>query len=176
MTPLASRRDHLRGLLTLGAVALLSACTVQPLNGSGSSAYRGEALYYVEPVETRVAQQVRNALIFGLNGGRNPVEAPYRVKLLVTATARDVAVEANRQAPTSARVQVDTAWTLTRTEPEARVPAPIVASGERTAIAAYDRTVQRFANKRALLDAENRAAAEAAERVRLAVQQAVTAR
>ena len=176
MTKCISQRGKLRALVAFAAVAALSACTIQPLNGSGTAAYRGEALYYVEPVETRVAQQVRNALIFGLNGGRNPADAPYRVKLLVTATARDVAVEANRQAPTSARVQVNTAWTLTRIERESKTPAPIFASGERTAIAAYDRTVQRFANKRALLDAENRAAAEAAERVRLAVQQAITAR
>ena len=160
-----------RGALIAGALAI-SGCTVQPMNG-GTSSYRGEALYYVEPVETRVAQQVRNALIFGLNGGRNPAEAPYRVKLLVTASARDVAVEANRQAPTAARVQVDTAWTVTDGTDE---QSSIVASGERTAIAAYDRTIQRFANKRALLDAENRAAAEAAERVRFAVQQATRAR
>ena len=169
------RRFALRAL-ALAGIAFLSACTVQPLAGGGSSAYRGEALYYVEPVDTRVAQQVRNALIFGLNGGRNPAEAPYRVKLLVTATNRDVAVETSRQAPTSARVQVDTAWTVTRQRQSGAALPEIVASGERTAIAAYDRTVQRFANKRALLDAENRAAAESAERVRLAVQQATSAR
>ena len=167
-----NRRGHLLGLLA--AAATLAGCTVQPVNGVGTSAYRGEALYYVEPVDTRVAQQVRNALIFGLNGGRNPAEAPYRVRLLVTATSRDVAVETSRQAPTSARVQIDTAWTVTRRPEEGPASPVIVASGERTAIAAYDRTVQRFANKRALLDAENRAAAEAAERVRLAVQQATT--
>ena len=157
-----------RRLFAAGALLTLAGCTVQPMYGSGgTSSYRGEALYYVEPVETRVAQQVRNALIFGLNGGRNPNDAPYRLRLLVTATDRAVAVETNRQAPTSARVSVATAWTLTRGD------AQVVASGERTAIAAYDRTVQRFANKRALLDAQNRAATEAAERVRLAVQQAV---
>ena len=172
------RRQSLRVLSGIAALIVLSGCTVQPLNGNRSAAYRGDALYYVEPVNTRVGQQVRNALIFGLNGGRNPAEAPYRIKLLVTSSARDVAVETSRQAPTSARVRVDTAWTLTRRDgPEQPAAMPeIVASGERTAVAAYDRTVQRFANKRALQDAENRAAAEAAERVRLAVQQAAVAR
>ena len=170
------RRAGLRALGAATALAVLSACTVQPLNGTASSSYRGAALYYVEPVESRVAQQVRNALIFGLNGGRNPADAPYQITLLVTSSSRDVAVETSRQAPTSARVQVDAAWTISRTgataDETSNVPPEVIASGERTAVAAYDRTVQRFANKRALLDAENRAAAEAAERVRLAVQQA----
>lgn len=156
--------------LALPFLAAFSACTVQPLYGTGTAAYPGDARYHVEEVETRVAQQVRNSLIFGLNGGRNPGDAPYRVRLVVTSFARDVAVETGRQAPTAARVVVNTSYTLSRLEEGREV---VVTSGERSSVASYDRTVQRFANIRALRDAQNRAAKQCAERVRLAVQKAV---
>lgn len=156
----------------LGLLALASACTVQPLHGTGSSGYGGDARYFVEEVDTRVAQQVRNALIFGLNGGRNPAEAPYRVRLVVTATNQNIAIETGRQAPTAARVVVNTSYTVSRMDEGG---SNVVAQGERSSSASYDRTVQRFANIRALRDAQNRAAKQVAERVRLAVQQALNA-
>lgn len=157
-------------LAVLACLALLAGCTVQPLYGTGTASYAGDARYHVEEVETRVAQQVRNALIFGLNGGRNPADAPYRVRLVVTSFARDVAVETGRQAPTAARVVVNTSYTVSRLEDGRDT---VVASGERSSVASYDRTVQRFANIRARRDAQNRAAKQCAERVRLAVQKAV---
>ena len=167
--PRHSRRTLLKRTLlaasAIGLGVLAAGCTAQPLYGPGSAAYSGEALYHIEEVDTRVAQQVRNALIFGLNGGRNPDDAPYRVKLLVTSFAQNLSVEVARQAPTSARVVVNTSFTVRDGTDN------IVMTGERSAAASFDRTIQRFANRRSQRDAENRAAKQAAERVRLAVQQ-----
>ena len=157
----------------------LSACTVEPLassgpsgklrNGVSSSTAEILSRTDVKPVDTRVAQQVRNNLLFSMNGGKLQPGGRYSVKLTVKATSRSLSVESSSLAPTSAQVAV-----LVQYELVEAATGKLIKAGTRRALASYDRTPQSFANERALRDAQNRAAKEVAQQVRLAVAQNIS--
>ncbi len=153
--------------VVLGAAAFTTACTVQPLAGSSSSsaattpAFRSIA---VDEVTTRPAQQVRNALLFALHGGITPVETRYSLRLTVVSQRSALAIRSSTLAPTAAQVIMTTSYVLSETATGARV-----SSGQQKTIAAFDESSQSFADTRALRDAENRAASEAAQKIRLSL-------
>ncbi|MEM1318057.1 MAG: LPS assembly lipoprotein LptE [Pseudomonadota bacterium] len=120
----------------------------------------------VAPVNTRVAQQVRNELLFALHGGTSTVTPRYQVRLAVKANASALSIRSSSLAPTSARVIVNATYTATEIGTNR-----VIARGTRRTFAAYDRTTQSFANERAERDAENRAAKEVAQQIRLALTQ-----
>jgi LPS-assembly lipoprotein len=166
--------SHDRGLLlarlgrtlALGLVAAvaLSACTVQPLYApslSGTSAASALGQIAIDPVDTRISQEVRNRLIFSLSGGSEPAAPTYRMKLFVTSAESALGVTPVEAAPAysitvSATYEVKTAAT-----------GDIVLRGTTRGTASFDRISQVYANTRAKLDAENRAAALAADEIRL---------
>ncbi len=145
-----------------------SGCTIQPLNAvkPESSLTPVSRLSGIEipEVSTRVGQQVRNQLIFGLNGGAQPTGETHTLTLRVTANKATIAVVTSTQAPTAAQVTVTANYTFTK-----KPGNEVLATGIRQAIASYDRTNQSFANQRAERDAENRAAKEVAEQLRLVI-------
>lgn len=155
-------------LVVSTTVALaLSSCTVQPLNSTKpSAALAPTALSNIEilSVSNRVGQQVRNQLIFALNGGKEPLGAVHSLKLIVVARKAAISVVTSTKAPTAAQVTVSAIYTLRQ-----KAGGEIIATGTRQAIASYDRTKQSFANQRAERDAENRAANEVAEQLRLLI-------
>lgn len=167
-----SRRPLLAGLAL--ALAIISGCTVRPMLATnigpgGEATASALSSIAVIPVETRHAQQVRNHLIFLLNGGAGqPVNPRYRLALNVTSSTS-----------TAARIQVRTddepsASTLTlgaRYQLVDTGTGTVVASGTRSITSAYDVPRQEFAALRAERDAEDRAARELAELLRLAVGQ-----
>ncbi len=172
-------RSALLAVSGISAVLLLSACTVEPLNASrtDSSLATGNvststrdvlASITVNDVKTRTGQQVRNALLFALNGGREPAGGQYRVNLTVTTVNQKLAVEQNTNEPTAAQVRVFAGYALVDKESGATV-----SSGKRNALASYDRTPQSFANERAERDAENRAAKQVAEQIYLSLASTV---
>jgi LPS-assembly lipoprotein len=160
-------------------IALLSACTLEPLNSSrpdGQLAKNSEssttkdimASLTVDPVNTRVAQQVRNNLLFELNGGQIRPGGQYKVKLKVNIASRSLAVESDSLSPTAAQIAVTVDYVLT-----SKTSGRPVAGGKRRGVASFDKTPQSFANERAERDAENRAAKDVARQLRLAIAQAV---
>ncbi len=156
-------------LATLIGVAMfvLSSCTVQPLNATKpGAALTPSRLSGVEvfEVSNRVGQQVRNNLIFSLNGGGSPSGATHSLSLAVTANKAAISVQTSTRAPTAAQITVSANYTL-----RDKATGDIIASGQRHAIASYDRTNQSFANQRAERDAEDRAANEVAEQLRLVI-------
>lgn len=170
-----------RCLRTVAAAILcsgLAACTVEPLNGSiaqnsdGSSSNSTTnallASAAVDPVQTRVAQQVRNKLLFALNGG-NPVSGgTYAIKLKITAAETKLLIGRDSLAPTAAQAVLYGKYELRNIQ-----TGKIVTTGKRRTFASFDRTPQSFANERAYRDAQNRAAAEMAQQIRLALLQAI---
>ncbi len=153
--------------LSLGAVLALVGCTVQPLAGSSANyAVATPALrsIAVDEVGNRPAQRVRNALLFALHGGVTPTETRYRLGLDVTVVRSTLAITNSTLAPTASQLVLTTAYVLR----DARTGA-VVSSGQQRSVAAFDETSQSFADTRALRDAENRAASEAAQRIRLAL-------
>ncbi len=98
--PLLHRRAF---LLALAPTLALGACTIQPLYGSapsGVAVATGLTHVSIEEVDTRVAQQVRNRLIFLLYGGAGEPTGPlYDMKLTVTSSESALGVTPVESAP-----------------------------------------------------------------------------
>jgi len=153
-------------LLILLAISL-AACQFQPLHGSNSVATaNGTQLsgVTVSQVDSRVGQQVRNHLLFLMNGGFAPAENTHEARIRVSFSNRLIASLESERDSTSGVISVSVFYDLIDLS-----TGKSVNSGTRRAEASYDRTGQVFANTRAERDAENRAAKEAAEAVRLAI-------
>jgi LPS-assembly lipoprotein len=159
------------------AVALAGAagCTVRPLYSTpqATSAIAPGAVSLasiaVKPVETRYAQEVRNHLIFLLNGGVAPATVPtYSLDIGVTTQSRTTAViqRALDDEPTAGAVVMISLYRLTD-----NATGRVISAGRRETTASYDRPRQEFAVLRAERDAQNRAARELAELIRLALVQ-----
>lgn len=169
-----SSKSALLALSLLG----LAACTVEPLNSSGSSTVSNAGVSSsvatvlastdVSPVTTRTAQQVRNALLFAMNGGELQAGGNYRVDLFVTSTTTNLSVQTSSLSPTSAQVKVEVRFNVI----DLRTGQPVKGSIRR-AFASFNRTPQSFANERAERDAQNNAAKEVAQQIRLAVAQII---
>jgi len=157
-----------RLVLSLGFALFLSACQFQPLHGTQSTQNGSSELAAVEVGQaySRVGQQVRNHLIFLFTGGNTTPEKTHEVRLRVNYNNNVLASinDPNFQDTTAGTVTVTVSYDLID-----KATGKSVARGSRQAIASYDRTGQVFANERAERDAENRAAKEAAESIRLAV-------
>lgn len=161
-------------LLLVGAVT--TACTVRPLYmepaqfAGGSGPVASLSSIAVKEVGTRYGQEVRNHLIFLLNGGKGQPAAPqYSLGLVVVSlneAAAVVQVARDENVPSAATVTMISTYALTDAK-----TGEAVASGRRQFAASYDVPLQEFAALRAQRDAENRAARELAELIRLAVAQ-----
>lgn len=155
-------------LATLAGLAL-AGCTVQPLYAPTPAATAGQAAVfasvYIEPIDDRVGQELRNHLIFLMNsGGGQPANPAYGLTLTVKTTATDAAVvqiSDSEGEPTARTVTVAGSYVLTRMDDDV-----VVSKRRSSASASYDVSLQEFANTRAQRDAENRAAREAAEHLR----------
>ena len=169
----------LRRMALLGAAVsaiLVTGCTVRPLysdaplDASGASTRAELASIAVKPVSSRYAQQVRNNLIFGLYGGAQaPAQPVYSLTLGVTELVQSsavVQVTTDVDQPTAGTVTLTSSYTLTDAG-----TGKTVASGKRSITSSYDRPSQEFATYRAQIDAENRAARELADLLRLALAQ-----
>lgn len=172
------RRIALSGVAALAV--LVSACTVRPLYsdaplsaGSQVGARAELASIAIKPVATRYAQQVRNNLIFALNGGAERTATPvYSLDLGVTELVESAAlvqITTDEDEPTAGTVTLKASYELT----DAKTGA-VVATGKRSISSSFDRPRQEFASYRAQIDAENRAARELADLLRLAIAQDLT--
>lgn len=154
----------------------MSACTVQPLysdgpvaNGTVTGSIGAElSTISVKPAVTRVGQQVRNRLLFLFYGGQaEPAVPRYTLTLAVGSISEASAnIQINEEnEPTAAVETVRASYTLVDSK------GKVVATGNRQFAASYDVPRQEFAAVRAQLDAENRAARELADLLRLAIAQ-----
>ncbi|MER8973395.1 LPS assembly lipoprotein LptE [Mesorhizobium sp. M0902] len=172
---LTLRRIVLYGLLA--SVALVSACTVRPLYssapliaGSQVGAAAELASISVKPVKTRYAQQVRNNLIFALGqGAGEPASPVYSLDLGVSELVESAAIEqvtTDEDEPTAGTVTLTANYVLSDAK-----TGTVIARGKRSIPSSYDRPRQEFASYRAQIDAENRAARELADVLRLSIAQ-----
>ncbi|MCX5494801.1 LPS assembly lipoprotein LptE [Kaistia dalseonensis] len=145
-------------------LGLAGACTVRPVYmpvANSPKVYADLSAIAINGVADRVAQEVRNNLIVAFTGGRAPPPAIYTLSMTVDTSEERLGFERDDTAP-AYQVTVSVRYELTE-----------IASGRsivRTigrGVASYDRSNQNFANVRARLDAENRAALAAAEEIQL---------
>ena len=151
------------GAVAAAALAMtLAACTAQPLYGTGFAGGGVPATLSgisIEPVDTRVAQQVRNRLLFELDS-RPAGAAPYSMAMTVTTSEAPIGVTPVDSAPATL-VTVTATVTVTETG-----TTDIAFRDTVRASASFDLVNQAFSNSRARLDAENRAAIEVARIIR----------
>lgn len=156
------RRRILAGIGFLAAALALPGCQVRPLYATASPVGTELASVSVDPVDTRVGQQVRNHLIFLFSGGKGePVNPAYDLDLVVTSVALGVFVESETDSARAGNMRVTVNYSL-----RSRATQKVVARGKRMAVAAYDLPRQEFEKLRSARDAEDRAARSAAELVR----------
>lgn len=169
-------------LALFASLALASACTVRPLysdapvtSGVGAGTTTQLASINIKPVNTRYGQEVRNHLIFMFNGGTGQqASAPYTMDLAVGALNEATLLEqvtTKDDEPTAGTMTLTGSYVITDIKTGKRV-----AGGKRSVSASYDRPRQEFANVRAERDAQNRAARELAELLRLAIAQDMSKR
>jgi len=160
----------------IAAMAIASACTVRPLysntvapGGTGTTVAAYPSID-IKPVQTRYAQEVRNHLIFMLNGGAGqPANPQYSLDLGVTEVATGLLLAATttgEDRPSAGTIVMTSSYRLTKVG-----TGEVVARGTRRISSSYDRPRQEFAALRAQRDAENRAARELAELLKLAIGQ-----
>ena len=175
--PAPSRRF---AVLALGLAAVVaSGCTVRPLYSDAAlpagTAFEGEtvksalASIDIRQPTNRVELEVRNHLIFLLRGdGSTPATPKYTLEQSVSAvsTASAIVQVTKEREPTSAIVTVTSVYRLKDT-----ATGKLIASGKRAISSSYDIPQQEFAALRAQRDAQNRAARELAELLRIAIAQ-----
>lgn len=163
------RHVLLAAFVVLSAIGL-QACQVRPLYYSQSGVESTLASVSVDEVEDRVSQELRNRLIFLYSGGKGePSHPEYTLKLDVEGEASRALREELTDGITSQRYTAVVTYTLKDNR-----TGKVVGSGKRTVVTFYDQTTQEFANRRALRDAENRAAQQLAEIVRADTASIVT--
>ena len=155
--------------LAVSSLIALAGCQVRPLYGAGpSGAAALSQPIAVNEVTSRYAQEVRNHLIFLLNGGAGePAEAAYKLELGVTkrvTTVASITPATGESRGTAGAVVLASNYTISDA-----VTGSQVASGSREITASFDRPAQQFAQLRAERDAEDRAARELAEALKLAI-------
>ncbi len=179
--PVKSQAASLRGRFAVcgmvAALALVSACTVRPLYsnqplspGSTLSASAELGSISIKPVNSRYGQQVRNNLIFAFGqGSGEPASPAYTLDLGVTElveSAAVVQVQTEEDEPTAGTVTLTANYVLRDTATNT-----VVAVGKRSIPSSFDRPLQEYAAYRAQIDAENRAARELADLLRLSIAQ-----
>ncbi len=161
LSPPSPRR--FTGAAVVGLAMFAAACTTQPLYGPTAGGGRVPASLSqisIEEVDTRVAQQVRNQLLFDLNS-RATVSPAYYMHLTVSTAESPLGVTPVESAPAYS-VTVTTTYTIRAFDSDDVILRETV-----RATASYDRVNQIYANVRGRRDAENRAAITAANDIRI---------
>jgi LPS-assembly lipoprotein len=113
--------------------------------------------------ESRLAVEIRNALLFDLTGGGDAASPTHRLKIAISSTRSSVIVDINTSRPDIENYGINATFTMTEI-----ATGKIVVTGQTFARVSYDipGQQQRFARIRGLRDAESRAAKVIAENVR----------
>ncbi len=143
----------------LVSAALLSGCQVRPLYSESTGVLQKLGSVGFSPASNRAGQEVRNHLIFLASGGAGEVEKPdYMVDMQVSTAVADTLLVQSSDTSRAGRVTVAVSYTLRSTK-----DSQIIKAGSRSATSLVDFPNQEFAKLRAIRDAENRAADQAAE-------------
>ncbi|ANK93707.1 MULTISPECIES: LPS assembly lipoprotein LptE [Rhizobium] len=145
--------------MILAASAFLSACQVRPLYSENSGVVEKLSSVGFSDAASRVEQQVRNHLIFLASRGAGEAANPqYHVQMRAASSVADTLLRQSGDTSRAGRVTVTVTYTLS-----AVADGHVIKAGSRQTTALVDFSEQEFAKQRAIRDAENRAADQAAE-------------
>ena len=158
----------------LAAALVLGACSVQTLYGpttvSGGSAVQSTLTRIsVEPVNDRVGQQVRNRVIFQMAGGKEISDPLYHMTLTVTYRQEGLGITVTEASPVYS-VIVQATFTVKKVGTD-----EVLVTGTSRASASYNYVNSMYANSRAEIDAQNRAAEQVGNEIAIRVATAVAA-
>jgi LPS-assembly lipoprotein len=159
---------------TLALAGLLSGC-FEPLYGertlSGGPGLRARMnAVEVPPIrvpngtpQARIANEIRNDLIFDLTGGSGGLTPTHELKIEITSQNQQVIVDITTARADVQQFGINANYTLVE-----KATGKAVMSGRTFARVSYDNPgqAQRFANARGQRDAENRAAKTISENIR----------
>lgn len=158
--PLMFRRFATPAMLIALCMAVGS-CQIQPLYAKNSGVKERLASVSFSDANSRAGLVVRNRLVFLAGGGAGePITPAYKVKLSVTTTLVGVIYLPSSSTSAAARQTVTVQYILSNA-----VDGKILKAGSRVGTALLDQPTQTFAQVRADIDAEQRAATEAADLV-----------
>ena len=163
-----------RSLAALAVAAMAAGC-FQPLYGdrsfTGGPILRDQlsavdVLQIEAPKgtnESRIAVEIRNALLFDLTGGEEPVPPTHRLKIAMSSTRASVIVDIQTSRPDIENYGLNATYVMTEI-----ATGKIVVTGQTFARVSYDipGQQQRFARVRGLRDAESRAAKVIADNIK----------
>lgn len=143
----------------LASTAFLASCQVRPLYSESSGVAGKLSSVGFSEATSRVGQEVRNRLIFiAARGAGEPENPDYKVELSVRSNIISTLLVASSDESLAGRATVSVDYTLKSTK-----DGHVIKAGNRYATALLDFPGQEFAKQRAIRDAENRAARQAAE-------------
>jgi LPS-assembly lipoprotein len=171
---IAAHGRLIRAAAALAIAALAGGC-FQPLYGeqspTGGPVLRDqlsavEVLQIAAPKgtdESRIAVEIRNALIYDFAGGGYPAPPTHRLKIAMASTRASIIVDVNTSRPDVENYGINATYTLTEI-----ATGKIVVTGTTFARVSYDipGQEQRYARVRGLRDAELRAAKVVADNIR----------
>ena len=164
---LSSDRPHTgwktRVLAAALGLGLLAGCQMQPLYGSTNGQTQSVS---VSNASTRVAQVVRNELVLGFGGEQQ--DSAYRLDLTATSSTGGILPGGVDNEFSAARATVTASYVLKSVD-----TGETIKSGSRAADAQLDLPSQQFAQERAKLEAEDRAARAVAALIRADVAAAL---
>jgi LPS-assembly lipoprotein len=113
--------------------------------------------------ESRLAVEIRNALLFDLTGGSGSAPPSHRLKISIASTRASIIVDIQTSRPDIENYGINATYSLTEI-----ASGKVVVTGQTFARVSYDipGQEQRFARQRGLRDAESRAAKVIAENIR----------
>ena len=141
--------------IALLCLPLIAGCQFQPLYGTtpdGQSLKTVMKSVDIGPIPGRVGQRLRNELIFGTTGGGYAEPPKYKLQIAIRESVTSILVETTGDAE-GQLYNLSASFQLIRVGDSA-----VMLKGESTSRAPYDKFEQIFANTRARVDAENRAA------------------
>lgn len=145
-----------RVLAALLGLGLLAGCQAQPLYGSMQGQQQSVS---VSVADNRIEQVVRNELVLGFGGEQT--NSAYTLDLIVTSATAGLLPGGLDNEFSAARTTVTAAYVL-----KSASTGETVKSGTRFADAQLDLPSQKFAQERAKLESEDRAARQVANLVR----------
>jgi LPS-assembly lipoprotein len=169
-------RKHSRfgAIGVLVAALALGACSVQTLYGptnftEGSAVQSTLTRISVSEVTDRVGQQVRNRVIFQMAGGKAITNPLYNMTLSVTSREIGLGITVTEASPVYSII-VQATFTVTKVG-----TGEVLVTGTAGANASYNYVNQIYANTRAKLDAEDRAAEQVGNQIATRVAAAIAA-
>ncbi len=113
--------------------------------------------------ESRIAVEIRNALLFDFTGGGVSASPTHRLRINISSTRASIIVDVNTSRPDIENYGINATYSLAEIATN-----KVVVTGQTFARVSYDipGQEQRFARVRGLRDAENRAAKVIADNIR----------